>query len=83
MIERAPRVFAVHVQVGDARELRRIENRLWDLGKVVAQTYLRAPDKNGIYQIRSASYIVITEDPRRLKITLRQLENYCKATISF
>ena len=83
MIETGSQVLTVHVQVGDARELRRIENRLWKLAKIVSQTYLRAPDKNGIFQIRSASYIVITEDPRRLKLTLTKLSNFRKSTISF
>jgi len=76
-------VLTIHVQVADARELRRIESRLSKLAKIVTQTYLRAPDKNGFYQIQSASYVVLTEDPRRLKITLRQLGNSGKATISF
>ncbi len=33
----AEHVLTVHVQVADARELRRIQNRLWKMGRVRAQ----------------------------------------------
>jgi len=73
------KVVTIHIHVEDARELRRIEARIRKLGHIIAESYLRAPDKNGIWQIRSASYVVLTEDPRRLKIAMRQIDHHSKA----
>ena len=77
------RAVTVHVQVGDARELRKLEARMWKLGKIISVTYLYAPDEWGRYTVHSANYVVVTSDPRRLRIMLTQLENNMKASISF
>ncbi len=77
------KVVTIHVQVGDARELRKLEARMWKLGKIISATYLYAPDEWGRYTVHSANYVVVTNDSRRLRIMLTQLENNMKASISF
>ncbi len=77
------RAVTVHVQVGDARELRKLEARMWKVGKIISATYLYAPDAWGRFSVHSANYVVLTDDPRRLKILLTQLENNMSLRISF
>ena len=76
-------VLIVYVEVEDARELRRIESRIWKLGKIMTEVRLRMPDLHGRYQVRRAVYVVLTDRPRELKIMLSQLENNSKASIFF
>jgi len=74
-------VFIVKVEYGNAVLVPKIERAITKHGEIMAQTYLNAPDKNGYWTPRTATYVVITEDPRVLKITLTQLRNTQNANI--
>ncbi len=76
-------VIAVHVAYPDARLVPKVESRICNHGEIVANLYLRAPDKNKIYRIRSASYVIVTHDPRNLKRTLTQLQKADSYHLSF
>ena len=77
------KIIAIHVSYPNAKYVPRVESKISNLANIVSQQYLRAPNKNGRWVVRSASYIVISEDPRRLKITLTQLDNNGNFLISF
>lgn len=74
-------MFIVKVEYSNALIVSKIERALTKHGEIVSQTYLNAPDKNGYWTPRTATYVVITEDPRVLKITLTQLRNTQTASI--
>lgn len=76
-------VLAIHVTYPNARLVPKVEARISNQGEILAQLYLRAPDKKGRWSVRSASYVVITQDLRTLKITLTQLQNNDDLLISF
>ena len=83
MGDNVPAILAIHVTYPNARLVPKIETKLGQKGKVLAQLYLRAPDKKGRWAVRSASYVVLTNDLRTLKITLTQLQNNDNLLISF
>jgi len=76
-------VLVVHVAYPNARLVPKVESRVNTYGDIVSQLYLRAPNKNGRWVIRSATYLVLTENPRALKITLTQLRNHNNIHISY
>jgi len=76
-------ILVVHVSYPNAELVPKIEARLERYGAVVAELRLRAPDKNGRWITRSASYIILTEDVRALKISLTQIQNHENLLISF
>jgi hypothetical protein len=75
-------VFIVKVEYHTALLVPKIERAITKHGEIVSQTYLNAPDKNGYWTPCTATYVVITKDPRVLKITLTQLQNRHKSTIT-
>ena len=74
--------FVVQVTYSSAVYVNKIEKAISKQGKIIFQTYLNAPDKNERWTPLEATYIVITEDPRVLKITVKQLGNNHKSKIS-
>lgn len=76
-------IFIVNVETPHSRALRRVETAIWKHGSILAEIYTRARDEKGRYTIRRAIYVVLTPDPRRLRITLTQLEKQSPALISF
>ena len=76
-------ILAVHVAYPNARLVSKVEARIAKYGPIISQLYLRAPDKNGRWVVRSASYTVLAVDPRALKIMLSQLRNADNLLISF
>lgn len=76
-------ILAVHVSYPNARLVSKVEARICNHGNIAAQLYLRAPDKNSRWVIRSATYLVLARDLRTLKITLTQLQNHENLLISF
>ena len=75
-------VFIVKVEYHNALLVSKIEHAITKHGEIVSQTYLNAPDRNGFWTPCTATYVVITKDPRVLKITLTQLQNRHKSTIT-
>jgi len=75
-------VFIVKVEYTTALLVPKIERAITKHGEIVSQTYLNAPDRNGFWTPGTAIYVVITKDPRVLKITLTQLGNTHKSTIT-
>ena len=65
-------VFVVKVEYSSAVLVPKIERAITKHGEIVSQTYLNAPDKNGYWTPNTATYIVITENPRVLEITFTQ-----------
>jgi len=76
-------VLALHVTYPDARLVSKVESRIRNHGEIWVNLYLRAPDEKGRWAIRTASYVVLTWNPRALKITLTQLRNHDNILISF
>ena len=74
-------VLVVKVEYSSGRLVSKIERRITKHGEFVSQTYLNAPNKNGVWIPYTATYVVITKDPRVLKITLTQLEKTHKLLI--
>lgn len=83
ILEASAAILAIHVSYPNARLVPKVESRISSHGDIVAQLYLRAPDKNQRWIIRSASYVVIANDLRTLKITLTQLKNNDNLIINF
>ena len=77
------RILTVHVSYPNARLVPKVEARICNHGEIAAQLYLRAPDKNRRWVIRSATYLVLANDLRTLKITLTQLQNNENLLITF
>jgi len=76
-------ILAVHVAYPNARLVSKVETRISKYGPIMSLLYLKAPDKNGRWVIRSASYTVLAGDIRALKIMLAQLRNADNVLISF
>ena len=76
-------ILTIHVTYPDAREVPKIETRMSKHAEVHQKTYFLLKDKNGVGRIRSAMYIVSSNNPRVLKIMLTKLNNNMKSDISF
>ena len=72
-------VLIVKIEYHSALLVPKFERAITRHGEILSQTYLNAPDKNGYWTPCTATYVVITEDPRVLKITLTQLGNNYKS----
>lgn len=75
--------FVVQVVYSSAVYVRKIESAISKHGEIITLMYLNAPDKNGYWTPRDATYIVITKNPRVLKITLTQLDKQIDSNISY
>lgn len=74
--------YAVIATIQDARTIPKLETKLKDHAKIRSIHYLTSPDKNNWPQITIAIYMIETETPRTLKITLTSLEQHRKIKIT-
>lgn len=66
-------LLIVKVDYSNAVMVPKIERRINKHGEIMALTKLFAPDKNGYWSPKTATYTVYSKNPRILKITLTQL----------
>ena len=76
-------LFPVFVVYRDGRIVPKVLSRLNKCADIAVEMVFNIPDKNGRWVPRGAYYLLRTDDPRRLKITLTQLQNHENLLISF
>lgn len=75
MTQTDEKIVTINVMIRDARELRTIHTKINNYGKIRVETYVRADDKNGTPQMRTATFVVKTTDLTNLRRSFTQLEN--------
>ena len=76
-------VLTIMVQYPNAELVPKIETAIWRYGSIAARLYLDAPDKNGRWITRAATYLIIAKNLRVLKISLTQIQNHENVSIFF
>ena len=56
--EKDKKTFAVLVHIEDAREIRKLESRLWRYGEILTNVYVREEDEWGRMYVKSAVYVL-------------------------
>ena len=79
----AEEILLVNVEAPHSRALKTVETTIWSQGTILSEIYVRGRDDKGRYTIRKATYVVLTRNPRSLKIALSQLGKHRDVVISF